>query len=129
MIRRPPRSTRTDTLFPYTTLFRSVADFDPTIDDHDARAITITTHREAGAEHAHLAVAGIDREWVRGVVPDLKERFAARQRRAPHAVCESHVERGAAAQDDGAAVGQRRAALLAYRSHQIVLRVAHDLCA
>src|SRR3546814_18667190 len=25
MIRRPPRSTRTDTLFPYTTLFRSRA--------------------------------------------------------------------------------------------------------
>src|SRR3546814_10618045 len=30
MIRRPPRSTRTDTLFPYTTLFRS--------EDHVARA-------------------------------------------------------------------------------------------
>src|SRR3546814_18612386 len=34
MIRRPPRSTRTDTLFPYTTLFRSflaesLADFFP----------------------------------------------------------------------------------------------------
>src|SRR3546814_3873841 len=29
MIRRPPRSTRTDTLFPYTTLFRSnQADWD-----------------------------------------------------------------------------------------------------
>src|SRR3546814_16613841 len=26
MIRRPPRSTRTDTLFPYTTLFRSGVD-------------------------------------------------------------------------------------------------------
>src|SRR3546814_15810667 len=26
MIRRPPRSTRTDTLFPYTTLFRSGGD-------------------------------------------------------------------------------------------------------
>src|SRR3546814_14791502 len=26
MIRRPPRSTRTDTLFPYTTLFRSCLD-------------------------------------------------------------------------------------------------------
>src|SRR3546814_15713192 len=25
MIRRPPRSTRTDTLFPYTTLFRSIS--------------------------------------------------------------------------------------------------------
>src|SRR3546814_2925878 len=29
MIRRPPRSTRTDTLFPYTTLFRSY-DYDKT---------------------------------------------------------------------------------------------------
>src|SRR3546814_6051339 len=28
MIRRPPRSTRTDTLFPYTTLFRSDQEFD-----------------------------------------------------------------------------------------------------
>src|SRR3546814_18436044 len=26
MIRRPPRSTRNDTLFPYTTLFRSIAE-------------------------------------------------------------------------------------------------------
>src|SRR3546814_8395163 len=30
MRRRPPRSTRTDTLFPYTTLFRSVAPAAPT---------------------------------------------------------------------------------------------------
>src|SRR3546814_2357025 len=30
MIRRPPRSTRTDTLFPYTTLFRSA----PVLGDH-----------------------------------------------------------------------------------------------
>src|SRR3546814_13274401 len=28
MIRRPPRSTRTDTLFPYTTLFRSTPEDD-----------------------------------------------------------------------------------------------------
>src|SRR3546814_6169266 len=27
MLRRPPRSTRTDTLFPYTTLFRSICFF------------------------------------------------------------------------------------------------------
>src|SRR3546814_4963838 len=31
MIRRPPRSTRTDTLFPYTTLFRSICG-DPVAD-------------------------------------------------------------------------------------------------
>src|SRR3546814_12154338 len=29
MIRRPPRSTRTDTLFPYTTLVRSLRVYDP----------------------------------------------------------------------------------------------------
>src|SRR3546814_18664704 len=34
MIRRPPRSTRTDTLFPYTTLFRSLA---AVRDDRDRR--------------------------------------------------------------------------------------------
>src|SRR3546814_15761215 len=31
MIRRPPRSTRTDTLFPYTTLFRSLYPADEAI--------------------------------------------------------------------------------------------------
>src|SRR3546814_5780110 len=30
MIRRPPSSTRTDTLFPYTTLFRSLVGLKPT---------------------------------------------------------------------------------------------------
>src|SRR3546814_12195093 len=34
MIRRPPRSTRTDTLFPYTTLFRSVPQCQPFIARH-----------------------------------------------------------------------------------------------
>src|SRR3546814_18091765 len=36
MIRRPPRSTRTDTLFPYTTLFRSVRSSDYRIQAFDA---------------------------------------------------------------------------------------------
>src|SRR3546814_4532058 len=34
MIRRPPRSTRTDTLFPYTTLFRSRVGGQGQPDDH-----------------------------------------------------------------------------------------------
>src|SRR3546814_10292156 len=36
MIRRPPRSTRTDTLFPYTTLFRSVLGIAQAAGDADA---------------------------------------------------------------------------------------------
>src|SRR3546814_18090225 len=34
MIRRPPRSTRTDTLFPYTTLFRSRGNDDSRLGEH-----------------------------------------------------------------------------------------------
>src|SRR3546814_7085627 len=34
MIRRPPRSTRTDTLFPYTTLFRSRGELTQLVADH-----------------------------------------------------------------------------------------------
>src|SRR3546814_3433550 len=42
MIRRPPRSTRTDTLFPYTTLFRSVT----TLEVDGVRAfVMVADHR------------------------------------------------------------------------------------
>src|SRR3546814_8041450 len=37
MIRRPPRSTRTDTLFPYTTLFRSEPQIGAVLDDGRCR--------------------------------------------------------------------------------------------
>src|SRR3546814_2720175 len=40
MIRRPPRSTRTDTLFPYTTLFRSSIRTQRTEQGHARRAST-----------------------------------------------------------------------------------------
>src|SRR3546814_5149404 len=39
MIRRPPRSTRTDTLFPYTTLFRSKAPAISSRWQSDARSV------------------------------------------------------------------------------------------
>src|SRR3546814_10172373 len=41
MIRLPPRSTRTDTLFPYTTLFRSVVKSSPRL---AARSTKLVTH-------------------------------------------------------------------------------------
>src|SRR3546814_9735563 len=39
MIRRPPISTRTDTLFPYTTLFRSARPRGGGADPHEARDV------------------------------------------------------------------------------------------
>src|SRR3546814_14471718 len=48
MIRRPPRSTRTDTLVPYTTLFRSLDDSTQLLSDCDRRPV-----RGAGPFHGH----------------------------------------------------------------------------
>src|SRR3546814_10871645 len=50
MIRRPPRSTRTDTLFPYTTLFRSARQFACLPFDENAE-IRPTHVREKGGQH------------------------------------------------------------------------------
>src|SRR3546814_16365403 len=50
MIRRPPRSTRTDTLFPYTTLFRSVES--SAVAEDDAGAERLWRFREAHPEAA-----------------------------------------------------------------------------
>src|SRR3546814_14319049 len=57
MIRRQPRSNRTDTLFPYTTLFRS-ADIPavPEVLTHHAGAPEHAGH--LGAQHAHGAPRG-----------------------------------------------------------------------
>src|SRR3546814_13419670 len=59
MIRRPPRSTRTDTLFPYTTLFRS--------------AVRSDQHVETCRGNGHRLGAGVmqrsrtDRPWIGAV--------------------------------------------------------------
>src|SRR3546814_8574489 len=68
MIRRPPRSTRTDTLFPYTTLFRSLA------------------RETVGAAHLHRVEVAHQHHGRRGVA--LAERAHAvehvRQRSEEH---------------------------------------------
>src|SRR3546814_6054916 len=64
MIRRPPRSTRTDTLFPYTTLFRSLdlvteeldADRELLIDREDLEGVTTDPEGATGERHV---VAGV----------------------------------------------------------------------
>src|SRR3546814_4482373 len=56
MIRRPPRSTRTDTLFPYTTLFRSVAAEQPAVRQQRRRAdraVVVGRRVPVVADHQH----------------------------------------------------------------------------
>src|SRR3546814_9065588 len=70
MIRRPPRSTRTDTLFPYTTLFRSRG-----LDRVGVVAVDVADHAPAVGLEARGRVVGepaldlaVDRDVV--VVPE-----------------------------------------------------------
>src|SRR3546814_11949522 len=68
MIRRPPRSTRTDTLFPYTTLFRSVRRGETHRGprpgpDHRAR----DQHQEPGTRRRRPLAAGRDPGGTRRV--------------------------------------------------------------
>src|SRR3546814_9242034 len=55
MIRRPPRSTRTDTLFPYTTLFRSELRLWPQPD-----AVDVPRGRNGGAARFPAGEIGVE---------------------------------------------------------------------
>src|SRR3546814_9391057 len=65
MIRRPPRSTRTDTLFPYTTLFRSrhLGELAPGVTIRTARTTSLDVKDEMERGRIDLAM---------GFLPALK---------------------------------------------------------
>src|SRR3546814_5943486 len=71
MIRRPPRSTRTDTLFPYTTLFRSHGL------EHGAEvAEGVGADHVAVVVHVHRARRVVGGHDVEVVVPERHQQFA-----------------------------------------------------
>src|SRR3546814_3185746 len=90
MIRRPPRSTRTDTLFPYTTLFRSCrrarADGRMTMTQHTAldqtahRDLRVRTEVGAALGDAVMATLTVPNEFrnVQGHFPILFRREPGR---------------------------------------------------
>src|SRR3546814_21129840 len=69
MIRRPPRSTRTDTLFPYTTLFRSRRAFGPA-------ALVVLPHPFIGAvvEIKEFQILELARRGAEQLLAQLDER-------------------------------------------------------
>src|SRR3546814_18645924 len=80
MVRRPPRSTRTDTLFPYTTLFRSSAEgYSAGSETHGVNPRAIQTMKEDGLDisgHTSNHVdeyAGIDFDFVITVCDNARE--------------------------------------------------------
>src|SRR3546814_14355514 len=79
MIRRPPRSTRTDTLFPYTTLFRSQDSFACAADDRPCRPTGPEVRRTTGP----ASVGGCDCDSISLLTRHL---VAKNTGLSPHAV-------------------------------------------
>src|SRR3546814_4435635 len=72
MIRRPPRSTRTDTLFPYTTLFRSLRGVGFHYPGAEAPVLTdISFTTEAGRTTAVVGSTGAGKTTLVGLIPRL----------------------------------------------------------
>src|SRR3546814_15577063 len=66
MIRRPPRSTRTDTLFPYTTLFRSRGCVGEQRNERGRQQATANTHGEALEGRTNANAMRTASRWRRG---------------------------------------------------------------
>src|SRR3546814_7510398 len=75
MIRRPPRSTRTDTLFPYTTLFRSVR-------PGDERGADLARAGGAGEGRARRGSVHVARDDRDGAAVGARRRSACRSGQA-----------------------------------------------
>src|SRR3546814_11588544 len=79
MIRRPPRSTRTDTLFPYTTLFRS-----------DALRPHALDIRQPAAAEVRVALQGEAGDLAVGPGCALGREGGARRQRQAEAIFHQH---------------------------------------
>src|SRR3546814_13284426 len=89
MIRRPPRSTRTDTLFPYTSLFRALAAADREIDaaQHVQRHAALPEGAANALQFENLAAASVGELLTHSEAPppDRGGRRARRDRALPRA--------------------------------------------
>src|SRR3546814_1409568 len=77
MIRRPPRSRRTDTLFPYTTLFRSAAEAAGRIErkpEEPRRQAVGQRHADQGARYLADRSAGVQRLLRRRPTAEIQPR-------------------------------------------------------
>src|SRR3546814_5129555 len=84
MIRRPPRSTRTDTLFPYTTLFRSdrIADLFPDIQHLCFGALAFANdHRTVDLKIVESRAHGLHRRSIGGFFITTADELRSSNRR------------------------------------------------
>src|SRR3546814_8863451 len=105
MVRRPPRSTRTDTLFPSTTLFRSLEQRDFGFDRHEQQpredrrghaatrfgVVGLRLAMEAGERCARIGEAGVLDLVAKPVLEALEPRIFADRRAVGGQIGRAHV--------------------------------------
>src|SRR3546814_1325673 len=84
MIRRPPRSTRTDTLFPYTTLFRSPHQAEHALPFDGRQLISFSDIRQGTARFAANIETNGERGFVRGFIYHAVQKAAQGSRSEEH---------------------------------------------
>src|SRR3546814_20955197 len=94
MIRRPPRSTRTDTLFPYTTLFRSDAALTQASEQRLGVADALSAAKQKVVDtRTALDSARTDRQAAQRVLAEGEERIRqSRRGAAVQAACRRHAD-------------------------------------
>src|SRR3546814_20414018 len=91
MIRRPPSSTRTDTPFPYTTLFRARRDVIDAGKRPDAEEQGVDDHRRAHPEQHHAAQQRADKENLPAGAGMRQQHVPQRHRLAAFERSEEHT--------------------------------------
>src|SRR3546814_17281546 len=110
MVRRPPRSTRTDTLFPYTTLFRSLPlrALLQRVDHSGDMAIAGVDIRIAGV-HVEIALRLVEGNRRQRARLDIGEEFVGPRRLTQAAVAQvPGARRGAGGEQIGRASCRER---------------------
>src|SRR3546814_9188911 len=124
MIARPPRSTRTDTLFPYPTLFRSAGRAHRRMTGKKAADIGAEAHHSHAEAmvRAEAAVAALRVDYLRWVEEDLAKLDAALSMAARDA-----AQRDAALQDVHRVAHDMRGQGGSF-GYPLVTRIAASLC-
>src|SRR3546814_10438671 len=86
MIRRPPRSTRTDTLFPYTTLFRSKTGYQSFVTSFNQcmeTAVLVQRHDRRHSGKTELKAGACHGLWPEKHDEDRPARYQPKRNRFP----------------------------------------------
>src|SRR3546814_5160584 len=93
MIRRPPRSTRTDTLFPYTTLFRSLLEIFMDMADHRLASRSVEWSSDVAATVVLVARSEEHTSELQSLMRISYAVFCLKKKKTPNTTTHHHLQK------------------------------------